>query len=355
MSMEDGQHGDKMEFQIGHRKISQQHPPFIIAEVGINHEGSFDKAILCVDAAVKAGADCVKFQSHITEAEMIPTDMKPGEISEERLWDIIKRCELTEDEERQVKKYCEDKGIIYLCTPFSREAADRLQSMGVLAFKVGSGECNNIPLLEHIARFGKPIILSTGMNDTESIKKSVAAILKYNVPLMLMHCTSMYPTPYEKVRLGAIKELQNTFDLPIGLSDHSIGIYTCLGAVTLGASALEKHFTVTREWPGPDVPISIEPSELAELVKGSRAIFSALGGHKTILPEEKPVIDFAYASVVSIDSVKAGELFSLKNTWVKRPGTGAILASDFNRVLGKKAARDVPKDSLISPHDIENW
>ncbi len=344
-----------MEFQINHRKIGPQYPPFIIAEVGINHEGSFDKAIQCVDAAVKAGADCVKFQSHITEAEMIPTDMKPGEISEERLWDIIKRCELTGEEEIRIKKYCEDKGIIYLCTPFSREAADRLQSINVSAFKIGSGECNNIPLLEHITKFGKPIILSTGMNDVESIKKSVKAIQKYETPLMLMHCTSMYPTPYEKVRLGAIKELQDMFGLPVGLSDHSIGIYTCLGAVALGAAALEKHFTITREWPGPDVPISIEPDELTELVKGSKAIFSALGGHKTILPEEQPVIDFAYASVVAIAPVRAGKVFSLENTWVKRPGTGAILAPELNRVLGKKAARDIQKDSQIGPDDIENW
>ena len=342
-------------FKIGTRIIGKNNPPFIIAEVGINHEGSLDKALQCVDAAVKAGADCVKFQSHITEAEMIPTDMKPGEISEERLWDIIKRCELTEDEERQVKKYCEDSGIIYLCTPFSREAADRLQSMDVTAYKIGSGECNNIPLLEHVARFGKPMLLSTGMNDIESIKKSVLAIQKHNVPLLLMHCTSMYPTPYEKVRLGAIKELQDTFNLPIGLSDHSIGIYTCLGAVALGASALEKHFTVTRDWPGPDVLISIDPEELAELVKGSKAIFSALGGHKTILPEEKPVIEFAYASVVTITTVKSGEVFSLENIWVKRPGTGAILANELNRVLGKKAFRDIQKDSQISPDDVENW
>jgi len=343
------------EFQIDHRQIGLLYPPFIIAEVGINHEGSYDKARQCVDAAVKAGADCVKFQSHITEAEMIPTDMKPGEISEERLWDIIKRCELTEDEERRVKKYCEEKGIIYLCTPFSREAADRLQSMEVSAFKIGSGECNNIPLLEHISRFRKPILLSTGMNDIESIKQSVAAIQKYDTPLMLMHCTSMYPTPYEKVRLGAIKELQDTFNLPIGLSDHSIGIYTCLGAVALGASALEKHFTVSREWPGPDVSISIEPDELAELVKGSKAIFEARGGQKTILPEEQPVIDFAYASVVTTAPVRAGDVFSLENTWVKRPGTGAILASQLNNVLGKKAVRDIQKDSQINPDDIENW
>lgn len=342
-------------FEIGGRRIGKDYPPFVIAEVGINHEGEYKKAIELVDAAAQAGADCVKFQCHITEAEMIPTDMKPGKISDERLWDIIKRCELTENEERRIKKYCEEKGIIYLCTPFSREAADRLQLMDVMAFKIGSGECNNIPLLEHVAKMGKPMILSTGMNDLKSIKKSVDAIEKYHCPLLLMHCTSMYPTPYDKVRLGAIKELEEEFNLPVGISDHSIGIYTCLAAAALGAGALEKHFTISREWPGPDVPISIEPNELIEMVKGSRAIFSALGGHKTILKEEKPVIDFAYASVVTIASVKAGETFSLKNTWVKRPGTGRILASELNTVLGKKAARDLPKDYQVRPDDIENW
>jgi len=342
------------EIQIGRRKIGSQYSPFIIAEVGINHGGNFDKAIECVDVAVKAGADCIKFQCHITEAEMIPTDIKPGGISEERLWDIIKRCELTEDEERRIKKYCEEKGIIYLCTPFSREAADRLQSMNVLAFKIGSGECNNIPLLEHVAKMGKPIILSTGMNDIESIKRSVAVIQRYNCPLMLMHCTSMYPTPYEKVRLGAIKELQETFDLPIGVSDHSIGIYSCLGAVALGACALEKHFTVSRQWLGPDIPISIEPDELAELVRGSEAIFSALEGRKTILPEEQPVIDFAYASVVTIAPIKAGKTFTLENIWVKRP-TGHIMARDLYRVLGKKALRDLEENYQIRREDVEDW
>ncbi len=342
------------EFGIDGRKIGKNYPPFVIAEVGINHEGEYKKAIELVDAALEAEADCVKFQCHITEAEMIPTDMKPGKISDERLWDIIKRCELTEDEERGIKKYCEEKGILYLCTPFSREAADRLQSMEVKAFKIGSGECNNIPLLEHMAKMGKPIILSTGMNDLNSIKKSVAAIEKFNCPLLLMHCTSMYPTPYDKVRLGALKELEEAFNLPVGISDHSLGIYTCLAAVALGACALEKHFTISREWPGPDVSISIEPHELAEMVKGSKAIFSALGGHKDILEEERPVIDFAYASVVTIASVKVGETFSLRNTWVKRPGTGCILANELHTVLGKRALRDLPGNYQVKPDDIEN-
>jgi sialic acid synthase SpsE len=340
-------------FQIGNRSISEKDLHFVIAEMGINHEGEFEKAIQMVDAAAEAGADCVKFQCHITEAEMIPTDMKPGEISDERLWDIIKRCELTEEEERQIKTYCEQKGVIYLCTPFSRDAAERLNAMGVGAFKIGSGECNNLPLLDHVAKFGKPIILSTGMNDLDSIRESVRTIQKHDVPLMLMHCTSMYPTPYEKVRLGAIPELIEEFGLPVGLSDHSIGIYTCLGAVALGACALEKHFTISRSWPGPDTPISIEPDELEELVKGARAIFSARDGHKDILPEEQPVIDFAYASVVTIKPIKAGETFSLHNTWVKRPGTGPIMAKDLTEVLGRRAKRDLDKDVQVHPDDIE--
>lgn len=343
------------EIEIGSRKVGPNYAPFVIAEVGINHEGDYQKAIQCVDAAVEAGAECVKFQCHITEAEMIPTDMKPGDISDEKLWDIIKRCELTEDEEKKVKAYCESKGIIYLCTPFSREAADRLNDMGLLGYKIGSGECNNVPLLEHIAKMGKPIILSTGMNDIESIRRSVTAIQEYDCPLMLMHCTSMYPTPYEKVRLGAIKDLQDNFGLSVGLSDHSMNIYTCLGAVALGACALEKHFTVSRSWPGPDISISIEPQELSELVKGSRAIFEARGGQKNILPEEQPVIDFAYASVVSITSIQEGETFSMENTWVKRPGTGPIHATQLENVIGKKARRTISKDQQVTPDDILNW
>ncbi len=341
------------EFRLGDHLISDKNPPFIIAEAGINHEGEIEKAIQLIDAAVKAGADCIKFQSHITEAEMIPTDMKPGEISEECLWDIIKRCELTEKEEREAKSYCEEKGIMYLCTPFSREAADRLEAMDVSGFKIGSGECNNVPLIKHIARKGKPIILSTGMNDPVSIKESVRAIREFDCPFMLMHCTSAYPTSYEHVRLGAIRQLREMFGVPVGLSDHSIGIYTCLGAVALGAGVLEKHFTISRQWPGPDNPISIEPTELEELVKGSRAIFQARGGAKTILPIEQPVIDFAYASVVTIKEVKAGEVLSLDNVWVKRPGTGPIMAKDMDNVLGKAARRDLPADVQIHPDDFE--
>ena len=343
--------GESME--IGGRKVGPDNPPLVIAEVGINHEGDVKKAIQMVDAVADAGGEIVKFQCHITDKEMVPTDMTPGKISKERLWDIIKRCELTAEEELQVQAHCKKRGLIYMSTPFSREAADRLQAMNVPAFKIGSGECNNVPLLEHIARLGRPMILSTGMNDLASVERSVAAIRKYGVPVGLMHCTSMYPTPYAKVRLGGIGDLVGRFPgVPVGLSDHSIGIWTCLGAAALGACILEKHFTISRTWPGPDTGISIEPNELHDLIVGSRAIWEARGGSKTILPEEQPVIDFAYASVVTTAAVKKGATFDRGNLWVKRPGTGPLHAARFEQVLGRAATRDIPADVALSPADV---
>lgn len=339
--------------KIANRNVGPEHPPLVLVEVGINHEGDVRKALQMVDAAADAGAEVVKFQCHITEKEMVPTDMTPGQISKEKLWDIIKRCELNEQEERQVQKHCEARGVMYLSTPFSREAADRLDAMGVPAFKIGSGECNNLPLLDHIASKGKPMILSTGMNDLSSVRRSVEAIRRHGVPVALMHCTSMYPTPYEKVRLGAIQDLQQAFPgAPVGLSDHSLNIWTCLGAVALGASLLEKHFTISREWPGPDTGISIEPQELADMIEGSKAIWQARGGRKTRLAEEQPVIDFAYATVVSIRPIAAGETFSRDNIWVKRPGTGPILSERFEEVIGRTASRDVPADVHVRVEDI---
>ncbi|HUP41533.1 MAG TPA: N-acetylneuraminate synthase family protein [Vicinamibacterales bacterium] len=343
-------------FVIGSRHVGVDQPPLVLAEVGINHEGSLEKALQLVDAAALAGAEVVKFQCHITEKEMVPTDMTPGAISSEKLWDIIKRCELTALQERDVQAYCEKRGIMYLSTPFSREAADRLDEMGVPAFKIGSGECNNVPLLQHVASKGKPMILSTGMNDLSSVERSVAAIKAVGVPLALMHCTSMYPTPYENVRLGAITELRERFpQMPVGLSDHSLNIWTCLGAVALGASILEKHFTISRSWPGPDTGISIEPDELHDLIDGARAIWQARGGGKTRLREEQPVIDFAYATVVTIAPIKEGDVFSAQNTWVKRPGTGKILAASLDDVIGKKATRDIPPDVHVQPEDVDGY
>lgn len=339
--------------EISERKVGIDYPPLIIVEVGINHEGNKSKAIQLVDAAIEAGAELVKFQTHITEKEMVYTDMKPGDISNEKLWDIIKRCELSLEDEIFIRDYCYKNNIIYLSTPFSREAADRLEKMNLDAFKIGSGECNNLPLINHIAKKLKPIVLSTGMNDIESITNSVKIIDSYNCQLALLHCTSMYPTPYNKVRLGAISQLINIFpEKVIGLSDHSLGIATSLGAVALGASIIEKHFTISREWPGPDTGISIEPNELKILINDSKNIWEARGGNKNILEEEKPVIEFAYASVVSIANIKKGDIFSEKNLWVKRPGNGKFLSEDFYKIIGKSASKDIKEGMQITPDDI---
>lgn len=339
---------------IGRRRIGTDYPPFVIAEIGINHEGSMKKAKRMVDDAARAGAECVKFQSHVIEDEMVPAAKKtiPGN-AKESIYDIMARCAMSEGQERELKKYVEKKGMIYLCTPFSRAAADRLHRMKVSAYKIGSGECNNYPLIKHIASFKKPVLVSTGMNDIKSIRPAVNILRKAKVPYVLFHCTNQYPTPYKDVRLGAMTELQKEFpDAVVGLSDHSIGNYTCFGSVALGASVLEKHFTSDKTWAGPDVPISIDPQELKELIEGSRAIWEARGGKKGSTKGEVQTIRFAYASVVTIAPVKKGDRFSTKNLWVKRPGTGQFLAKDYERLLGKKAKRDIVADALLSRADI---
>src|SRR3954469_10399364 len=215
------------------RLIGADHPPLVIAEIGINHEGSLDKAIEMIDDAHAAGCECVKFQAHVIEDEMIPNEVIPGN-AKESIWEIMRRCALSEQQDAELKRLVESLGMIYLSTPFSRAAADRLERLGVVAYKIGSGECNNYPLIEHIAGFGKPVVLSTGMNDLASIAPAVAILRDQNVPYALMHCTSMYPTPYEKVRLGALSDLAKAFpDAVLGLSDHSLGNYTCYAAVAL--------------------------------------------------------------------------------------------------------------------------
>jgi sialic acid synthase SpsE len=338
--------------EIAGRKIGTEYPPLVIAEIGINHEGSCEKAIRMVDDAAAAGCECVKFQSHVIEDEMIPNDVIPGN-AKESIWDIMKRCALTEAEEIHLKQYVEAKGMLYLCTPFSRAAAVRLEQMGVLAYKIGSGECNNYPLIRHIAAYGKPVILSTGMNNLASVAPGVEILRHAGVPFALLHCTSMYPTPYNKVRLGGILDLAHQFpDAVVGLSDHSLGNYTCFASVALGSRILEKHFTSDKTWPGPDVPISIDPAELRDLIDGSRAIHQALGGSKEILSEEQPTIDFAYACVVTIRDIAAGETLGMDNVWVKRPGTGEIKAVHFDNLLGKKTKRSLPVNSQLTWADL---
>lgn len=342
------------ELTIAGRKIGPAHPPLVVAEIGINHEGSLAVAKEMVDAAARAGVEIVKHQTHIVEDEMSGAAKKviPGNATMS-IYEIMQRCALSESDEKELQKYVESRGMIFISTPFSRAAADRLRGMNVPAYKIGSGECNNYPLLKHIASFGKPIILSTGMNTIDSVRKAVDIFEAARVPYALMHTTNLYPTPPHLVRLGAMVELKNAFpNAVVGLSDHTTDNVACLGAVALGASILERHFTDHMFRQGPDIICSMDEKACRELIESSRKLHLELGGTKGPAKEEQVTIDFAFATVVTIAPIKAGEAFTMQNLWVKRPGTGPIRAEQFESILGKTATRDLPADTHLAPSDV---
>ena len=341
--------------EIAGRKIGLDYDPLVIAEIGINHNGSLEIAKKMVDAAARAGVELVKHQTHIVADEMTAAAKKviPGH-TKESIYEIMDSCSLNEEDEVELQKYTEEKGMIFISTPFSRAAANRLQKMNIPAYKIGSGECNNYPLLKHIASFGKPIILSTGMNTICSIQKAVAIFKEYDVPYALLHTTNVYPTPAQIVRLGALTEIQLAFpEIVVGLSDHTVSNHACLGAVVLGASILERHFTDTMGRSGPDIICSMDEMECAALIKESKLMKQMRGGKKGPVEEEKPTIDFAYATVVTIKEIKAGEKFTKDNIWVKRPGTGEILAENYENILEKEVVNNIPNDTFVCWKDIK--
>ena len=336
--------------QIEDRKIGLDYPPLVIAEIGINHNGDLDTAKAMVDAAHRAGIEVVKHQTHIIEDEMSQNakSVIPGN-SDKSIYDIMKSCALDEAEELELKNYVESKGMIFLSTPFSRAAADRLEKFGVSAYKIGSGELNNYPLIAHIASFKKPMILSTGMNDIPAIQRAVEILKSHQVPFALLHTTNLYPTPPHLVRLGAMVEMMEAFHgVPIGLSDHTLNNDATKVAMGMGACIVERHFTDHKGRSGPDIICSMDEAEARELVESAKAIFLMRGGRKEAAKEEQVTIDFAFATCVSIAPIKKGEVFSKANLWVKRPGTGEIKAIDYEKLLGKKAKIDIPNDTHIT-------
>lgn len=337
-----------MEIKIRDRLIGPGNPPYIIAEAAINHEGDINIAQKMVYLAHSLGADCIKFQIHVLENEMLKETPKSDNF-DESLYDALKRTNFSLDEHKKLKKLCEQLGIQYLCTPFSRDGADLLESIGVDAYKTGSGELTNLPLIEHIAKKGKPMIISTGMCAVEEVKETVELVKSIGTPFMLTHCISGYPTPYSRANIKMVQRYQELFNVPVGISDHSQGIYTVLGAVALGACLVEKHFTLNKLQKGPDHPVSIEPQELLELVKGARAIYEACGAERKIFPEEEQIVAWARHSVVSEQNIPKGTVVTDKMVWVKRPGPGegAIPAKDLKKVIGKTSNVDIPKDTQI--------
>ena len=341
--------------EIAGRKIGLDYPPLVIAEIGINHEGSLEVAKQMVDAAKRAGAEVVKHQTHIVADEMNKEAKKviPGNATVS-IYEIMERCSLNEKDELELKNYVESQGMIFISTPFSRAAAERLKKFDIPAYKIGSGECNNYPLLEHIATFGKPVILSTGMNTIESVRKAVEIFDKHKIPVALLHTTNLYPTPIHLVRFGAMMQMHEAFpDKVFGLSDHTLNNNACLGAVALGASILERHFTDNMNRTGPDIVCSMDEQACGELIINSAEMAQMRGGTKQPAREEQVTIDFAFATVCTISNIKKGETFTKENIWVKRPGTGKILAEHFNEILGKTAVRNIQNDEQLDFPDFE--
>ncbi|MCB5184113.1 N-acetylneuraminate synthase family protein [Methylobacillus gramineus] len=342
-------------FEIAGRKIGDGYEPIVIAEIGINHEGSLDVAIDMARAAIEAGAEIIKHQTHVVEDEM--SDEAKGVIpgnADVSIYEIMRRCSLSEDDEYKLMQYVQQQGSIFISTPFSRMAANRLKKFDIPAYKIGSGECNNYPLVRHIASFGKPIIVSTGMNSIETIAPTVNILRQAKVPFALLHCTNIYPTPPELVRLDAIQVIKNAYpDAVVGLSDHTVGNYACLGAVALGGSILERHFTDTMSRPGPDIVCSMDPAALQDLITGSKVIFAAKGAYKGPLLEEEKTIAFAFASVVAIKDINVGDVLSEDNIWLRRPGGGDFNASDYDQLLGRKALQTILSGKRVNRQDVE--
>lgn len=328
---------------------------FIIAEAGVNHNGSIDRAIQMVDAAVEAGADAVKFQTFKAE-KMITVNSPKADYqmettdSDETQLEMVKKLELDEAAHVKLYKYCQGKNTQFLSTPFDLESIDLLNRMGLEIFKIPSGEITNLPYLRKLGALDKRLILSTGMADLGEIEHALNVLTDSGTPLeniTVLHCNTEYPTPVEDVNLRAMKTIGHAFGVAVGYSDHTLGIEVAVAAVALGAAVIEKHFTLDRNLPGPDHKASLEPDELKAMVQAIHYIEKALGdGIKRPSPSEVKNKSIARKSLVATQPIKTGELFSADNITAKRPGTG-ISPMRWDEVLGQVAQKDYEKDDLI--------
>ncbi|ADA66516.1 N-acylneuraminate-9-phosphate synthase [Thermotoga petrophila RKU-10] len=332
--------------------------PLIIAEIGINHNGDVELAKKMIDAAAEAGADVVKFQTFSPERLYVEEFAKNKKIrlgnKEVVLWDFIDSVKLSWEDIKKLKEYAESKKVGFLSTPFSIEDADFLESIGVEAFKIASPDLTTYPFLEHIAKKGKPIILSTGTSTIGEIEEAVNIIKNTgNNKIILLHCVSTYPAPPEMVYLKSMKILKEVFRFPVGFSDHTVGIHIPIAAIALGAQVVEKHFTIDRNLPGPDQAVSMTPDELKILRKAADEIWKAIGdGWKVIKEDEKDVSKMTRRSIVAKRDIAEGEIISLENITFKRPALG-IEAKHFYHLFGKKTRRSLKRDSYLNWSDVE--
>jgi N,N'-diacetyllegionaminate synthase len=340
--------------KIAEHPIGDRHPCFIIAEAGVNHNGSLDLALKLVDAAVSAGADAVKFQTFTAEAVVTAAAPKANYQQQttgtnESQLRMIKNLELTHEQFKQIKEYCDKKEIIFLSTPFDHDSVDSLDRLGVAAFKVSSAEITNYPLLKHIARKRKPTIISTGMSSLGEVEQALQAMFHSgNRKVVLLHCVSNYPANPVDVNLLAMKTMATAFGVPVGYSDHTLGIEVSLAAVALGACVIEKHVTMDRTMPGPDHQASLNPCDLAALVKGIRMIEASLGhGRKEPVISEKNTADAARRSLVAACDIPAGTVLTDRHIAIKRPGTG-LPPSLLRYLIGRTSRGMIAADTILT-------
>lgn len=369
---------------IGGRKIGVGEPVFIIAEAGVNHNGKLSLAKKLVDAAANAGADAVKFQTFSPDelvtkdagktgyqkrntTPLNPSSKEGGRRGGESQYEMLKRLVLPRKWHAVLKQHAEKKGLLFLSTPFSFGDAAFLRRLGVSALKVGSSDANNFPYLRRIAAWGLPLILSTGMADMKEIREAVGAIRNPSIrprrnapfskgrmgpaPMILMHCTTNYPTPFSEANVRAIRAIQKEFGFPVGFSDHTLGYEAACAAIALGACVIEKHFTLDKSMPGPDHTASLESDELKDFVAKIRNVEAALGtGNKIPFKSERKIALLARKSVVTLRAIKKGERLTEQNLGIKRPGTG-LPPKEYDFVIGTRATRDIPGDALLKRHD----
>jgi N-acetylneuraminate synthase len=341
-----------MTININGRTVGRGYPTFIIAEACDNHMGDLDCAIEMARQAKLANADAVKYQHHLPDEEMLP-DAPMSDNFNEPLYEFLKKHALTLDQHRKIKKYCDQIGITYLCTPFSYAAAKELEELNIGAYKIGSGEMTDIPSLVRIAAFGRPLIVSTGMSTVAEIKRTYDALVSRAKSLALLSCVSEYPPVYEDLNLRVITAMQELFpQAVIGHSDHTPDLFTCFAAVTLGAAIIEKHVILDKRTPGPDQAVSIDFHDLAELVSGIRKVEAALGSEKAVHGREQQIRTWAFRSIVSTRDIPAGTVITDEMIWSKRPGTG-IPSHRMDEVIGQRAKRNITANRLVAWEDLE--
>ena len=325
----------------------------IIAEVGSVHDGSLGNALCLIDAAADCGADAVKFQTHIAEAETLPDAPMPPYFKGEPRLQYFRRTGFSREEWRSLKERCTERNVQFLSSPFSEEAVDLLESIGMEVYKVPSGEVTNLPLLEKIALLRKPIILSSGMNSWDELDQAIALITKHNRRLTILQCTSEYPCSYERVGLNVMIEMKNRYGFPVGLSDHTLTPYAAFAAVTQGASIIEKHFTFSRKMYGSDAKHSMEPDEFEMMVRGIRAIEIMLSSRvdKNSLDNVALMKEIFEKSITANIHIAVGVEITREMLCLKKPGTG-LSAARIADVVGKKARRDIFKDTIIRNDDL---